>query len=65
MTEEELRKGLMLLLATHYNGVDFVKPHVRDIAYRAADKILFLLKEAGWKSPEDWKEKWDASEHYK
>lgn len=55
MTEEELRKGLMLLLAHHYNGVDFVKPHVRDIAYRASDKILILLKEAGWKSPEDLK----------
>ena len=54
MAEEELRKRLMLLLAHHYNGVDFVKPHVRDIAYRASDKILFLLKEAGWKSPEEW-----------
>lgn len=39
----------MLLLAHHYNGVDFVKPHIRDIAYRAADKILTLIREAGYK----------------
>jgi hypothetical protein len=33
--------------------------------YEWANVVLNLIREAGWKSPEDWKEKWDASEHYK
>jgi hypothetical protein len=37
----------------------------RDSDRKEADKVLALIREAGWKSPEDWKEKWDASEHYK
>lgn len=31
----------------------------------AVESIIVAIKEEGWKSPEDLKEKWDASEHYK
>jgi len=38
---------------------------VFEVVAKKTAEVEDRLKKAGWKSPEDWKEKWDASEHYK
>lgn len=61
MTEEELKRNITETIDDQLN-------HNLELICSSnylADRILTLFREAGLKSPEDWKEKWDASEHYK
>ena len=62
MTEEELREKIAREIG---NAVFACQNDPGWRTTESADQILALIREAGWRSPEDWKEKWDASEHYK
>ena len=50
MTEEELRKQIFLVLD---NAVDWDFEVFYDMD-KTIKEILTLIKEAGWKSPEEW-----------
>ena len=52
MTEEELREKIVNIIWLQIPWTAHLK---RGILYAASDKILSLIREAGWKSPEDLK----------
>lgn len=56
---------VLALVEQYYMSPEMVKGLVFEVVAKKTAEVEDRLRKAGWKSPEDWKEKWDASEHYK